>query len=330
MIGPVAAFVLGVVLALYTTPIMRTAALKFGIVDRPDGKLKRHAEPTPYLGGLAVFLAYLIALGVTLEFDQSVLAILLAGTLMLLVGLIDDLGVLSPWEKLLGQAVAIAVLLNAGLYVKLVFVPLPLALVVSVLWLFLVTNAVNIIDIMDGLASGVAAIAAAFLAAIAVINGKPFVAAMAAALAGALVGFLRFNARPARIYLGDSGSLFIGMTLAALAMNGRYTVDHWVAMLTPVIVLGVPLFDVFFVSILRLEKGMSPFRGSPDHFALRLRSAGFAVPAVVGLAYAAAFVLGGAGIAIMRADDEWPAATILALLSTSIPIVGLALRRLRT
>ena len=172
MIAPVAAFVLSAVVALYTTPLMRQAAIQFGIVDRPDGRLKTHAEPVPYLGGLAVFLAFLIALAVVFEFSHAVLGILLSGTLMLLVGLIDDLGVLSPLEKLGGQCVAVAVLIKAGLFIKLVFIPPLAAFVLSALWLLTVTNAFNIMDIMDGLASGVALIASLFLAGIAIRNGE--------------------------------------------------------------------------------------------------------------------------------------------------------------
>lgn len=329
MIQPILAFSVAVIAALYTTPLMRAAALKFGIVDRPDGKLKHQAEPVPYLGGLAVYLAYLIALGIVFEFNHAVLGVLLAGTLMVLVGLIDDLGVLSPWEKLVGQGIAVAVLLKAGLYVQLAFLPFLLAVGLSIFWLLSVTNAINIIDIMDGLAAGIAAIAAAFIAIIAVLNGRPTVAAMAAALAGSLVGFLRFNSRPARIYLGDSGSLFIGMTLASLAMNGRYTTNNWVGMLTPAIVLAVPLFDLAFVSIVRLEKGLSPFRGSPDHFAIRLRGAGLSVGATVLLSYLAAFAVGAAGIAIMVAGAERDAAWILAGFSVAMLVLAFALRRLR-
>jgi UDP-GlcNAc:undecaprenyl-phosphate/decaprenyl-phosphate GlcNAc-1-phosphate transferase len=329
MIGVAVAFVLGATAALYTTPLMRAAALKFGIVDRPDGRLKRQSEPIPYLGGLAVFLAYLISLAAVVEFDRAVLGILLAGTLTLIVGLIDDLGVLSPWEKLAGQAVAVAVLLKAGLYVKIVFLPPPLAFSISVLWLFAVTNAVNIVDIMDGLATGLTAIAAAFLSLIALLNGNLFVAVMAAALSGSLVGFLRFNAEPARIYLGDSGSLFIGMTLAALAMNGKYTTDNVVAMLTPVIVLGVPLFDLAFVTLVRLEKGLSPFRGSPDHFAIRLRASGFSVRTILTLSCGTAFLLGVVAVAIMRAASDLSAAVILATLSASLLGLAFVLRALR-
>lgn len=328
MITAVLAYCLGAGLALYTTPLMREAALKFGIVDRPDGSLKNHTEPVPYLGGLAVFLAFLVTLGVTYAFSHTVLGILLAGTLMLLVGLIDDLGVLSPWAKLAGQCVAVAVLLKAGIYVKLTFIPTPLAYVISVFWLLAVTNAFNIIDIMDGLAAGVAVIAALFLAGVALLNDEPTVAVMSSALAGSLLGFLRFNFTPARIFLGDSGSLFVGLVLAALAMNGSYTKSNWVAMLTPVAVLGVPLFDLAFVSVLRIERGLSPFRGSPDHFALRLRRSGFSVKQIVGVAYGSGTVLGLVGYGMMQAPDDAHAALIVTALSGALLVTAAVLRRM--
>lgn len=312
MIRAVIAFLLGLGFSLYWTPMMMRAATQFGIVDRPNGQLKTHEAPVPYLGGMAVFLAYLFTLGFTFEFDHAVLGILLSGTLMLLLGLIDDLGVLSPWEKLGGQTVAVIVLLKAGLYIKLTFLPAPIAWPLSVLWMLTITNALNIIDIMDGLAGGVSALAALLLAAIAIRNGEPMIAVLGASLAGSLLGFLRYNFRPARIYLGDSGSLFIGLTLSALAMNGHYTQSNSLAMFTPVLLLGVPLFDLAFVSAARLSKGLSPFRGSPDHAALRLRRAGWSVPAIVLAAYACTAGLGFAAWSLMTAATAWAALGALA------------------
>jgi UDP-GlcNAc:undecaprenyl-phosphate GlcNAc-1-phosphate transferase len=322
------ALVLGIVVALRTTPLMMRAALKFGILDRPDGALKNHGEAVPYLGGLAVFLAFLFTLALTFDFSHKVLGILLAGTLVLLVGLIDDLGVLTPWEKLTGQLVAVGVLLKAGIYIKLVFIPWPVALVLSVLWLLVITNAMNIIDVMDGLASGIGVIASLFLAVTALLNDEPMVAMMAMALAGSLIGFLRYNFAPARIYLGDSGSLFVGLTLAALAMNGAYTKRNILAMLTPVIFLGVPLFDLAFVSFVRWRKGLSPFRGSADHFALRLTRAGFTVPQTVAIAYGIGAALGLAGLALMQAEHESGAGILLAGLSFASLVLLLVLKRI--
>ncbi len=328
MLRPVVAFSVALLLSLYTTPLMRQAALQFGILDKPDGALKTQREPVPYLGGLAVFLAYLLALGVTFEFSASVLGILLAGTLMLLLGLIDDLGVLSPWEKLAGQAVAVIALLKAGVYIKLLFLSPPVALALTVLWLLTVTNAINIIDIMDGLAPGVAAIAALFLTAIAIRNGEPMVAAMAAALGGSLIGFLRYNFAPARIYLGDSGSLFIGLTLSALAMNGHYTIRNPLGLLVPAMVLGVPLLDLLFVSVVRLRKGMSPFRGSPDHLALQLRALGWGVKKTAGIAYAVGAGFGLGACAVMEAADATIATAILLSGAGGLLALAAVLRRI--
>jgi UDP-GlcNAc:undecaprenyl-phosphate/decaprenyl-phosphate GlcNAc-1-phosphate transferase len=330
MLRAAVAFLLSFLLALYTTPTMRRAAIQFGILDHPRGDLKSHTEAIPYLGGLAVFLAYLFALGLTFEFAHPVLGILLSGTLMLLLGLIDDLGVLSPWEKLAGQTVAIIVLLKAGLYIKLGFLPPPVAWALSIFWLLAVTNAFNILDVMDGLASGVGAIAALFLAAIAIRNDEPMVAVMAAALAGSLFGFLRYNSAPAQIYLGDSGSLFVGLTLSALAMNGHYTLKNSVAMLTPAIILGVPLLDLFFVSLARLRKGMSPLHGSPDHIALRLKRAGLSVPRVVGVLDACGIGLGLLAYAVMDASSGAGAFVLVFSLSTVLLVAGSLLWRTGT
>ena len=153
------------------------------------------------------------------------------------------------------------------------------------------------------------------------------VAVMAASLAGSLVGFLRYNSPPARIYLGDSGSLFIGLTLSALAMNGGYTSKNALGMLTPVIIVGVPLFDLAFVSLVRLAKGLSPFRGSPDHFALRLKRSGMSVVQTVMIVYVAGLLLGLSGIALMEAPNEHSAALIVTGLSAVLLVVAGVLRR---
>jgi UDP-GlcNAc:undecaprenyl-phosphate/decaprenyl-phosphate GlcNAc-1-phosphate transferase len=311
MLRAIIAFAVALLLCLYTTPLMRQAAVQFGILDRPNGPLKTQSGAVPYLGGLAVFLAYLTALAVTFEFSYAVLGILLSGTLMLLLGLIDDLGVLSPFEKLAGQLLAVIALIKAGLFIKLLFLPTPVALMLSVLWLLTVTNALNIVDVMDGLASGVAAIAALFLAAIAIHNGEPTVGVMAAALSGSLFGFLRYNFHPAEIYLGDSGSLFIGLTLSALAMNGHYTTNNPVGMLVPVMILGVPLLDLAFVFLVRMSKGLSPFRGSPDHLALRLRRLGWGVGKIVAVAYAVGVALGCAAYAVMETASAGVASSLV-------------------
>jgi UDP-GlcNAc:undecaprenyl-phosphate GlcNAc-1-phosphate transferase len=264
-------FVLALLLGIYFTPVARQAALRFGIVDRPDGLLKNHREAVPYLGGLAVFLAYLVALGLALPFDNLLLGLLLAGTLTLLVGLIDDFGVLTPLAKLTGQGVAVFVLLRSGAVIELVEVPPALRWPLAAAWLLGVCNAFNLLDILDGLAAGVGALAAIALGLVAVATGSLPEAAAAFALAGALAGFLVFNFHPARIYLGDAGSLTIGITLGALALALPWTEVSPAGFLAPLAILVVPLADTAYVSVLRARAGRPFWHGSPDHFPLRLR-----------------------------------------------------------
>ncbi|MEE8412440.1 MAG: MraY family glycosyltransferase, partial [Acidobacteriota bacterium] len=142
-------FALSAVLSAVITPRVREAAIRFGIVDRPDGRLKNHREPIPYLGGLAICLSFLLAVALTFSFSEEVLGLLLAGSIVVILGLIDDLGQLGPWTKFSGQLIAILVLIKSGIYIKLTFLPEPLAILLSIVWLLAITNAFNLIDIMD-------------------------------------------------------------------------------------------------------------------------------------------------------------------------------------
>jgi UDP-GlcNAc:undecaprenyl-phosphate GlcNAc-1-phosphate transferase len=322
------AFGLALVISLYTTPLMRTAALRFGIVDRPDGRLKQQAEPVPYLGGLAIYLSFLLALTATRRFDSTeVLGMLLAGAIAVILGLIDDLGVLSPGIKLAGQVVAVLALINASVYIKLGFLPPPLAIILSFLWLLGIINAFNLIDVMDGLAAGVAAAASFILFLIAAVNGRQTDAILLAALCGALVGFLRYNVQPARIYMGDTGSMFIGLMLGALSMNNSYTRQNLVASVAPVVILGVPIFDMLFVMYVRFRRGLPVFLGSPDHFALRLRKWRLTTRQTVTASWAATVALGGLAIAMMLSGAP-VALAILAGIALASMVLALLLRRI--
>ncbi|MFN7974567.1 MAG: MraY family glycosyltransferase [Acidobacteriota bacterium] len=296
-------FVLALALGLYATPVAREAALRFGIVDRPDGNLKTHGTPVPYFGGLAIYAAFLLStsLSLTLGFDGKVLGLLLGGSILVIVGLIDDLGTLPYGAKFFGEIVAALVAIRSGIVIELHYGPPGLELVgnalLSLFWLVLVTNAVNIIDIMDGLAGSVSFVASACLALVALLNGRSEVLCITAALAGATLAFLKDNRHPARIYMGDTGALFLGFMLGALCLIGSYTRLAPLGFLSPLYVLAVPLFDTAFVSVLRLSRGASPFRGSPDHFAIRLRRSGRPVPAVVRIAALCGVATGGLGLA---------------------------------
>lgn len=315
-------FVLAALLGWWGTPIARAAALRFGIVDRPDGGLKRQAEPVPYLGGLAVYLAFLVTLALVYEFDRRVLGLLLAGTLVVLLGLIDDLGVLSPGVKLLGQLVACWVLIKSDVMMHIVALPFWANATLTVAWVLTATNALNLMDILDGLAPGVALVAALGLLAATAGEQPGAIPVMAAALAGALLGFLPHNVAPARIYLGDSGSLFLGLMLGALTLTGSYTAQNRLGFVAPLWILGLPLFDTAFVSAVRLLRGASPFRGSPDHFPLRLRRLGLPVPAVAAVCWAGSAALGGLALLNTRFTD--PRATLWLLGATAAAAIGFA------
>ena len=297
-------FILALLLALYGVPLARRAALRFNVVDRPDGRLKQQASPVPYFGGLAVYLAFLVSLALTFEFRQDVLGVVLAGTLMVMMGLIDDFGVLTPGPKLIGQLVAVFVLIKSGIRIEIAALPDWLDLLLTVVWMVGIINAFNIIDVMDGLAGGVGIIACLWLFVVAVLNQDAMVAVMLAALAGSLVGFLRHNFHPASIYLGDAGSLFVGLMLGALAMIGKYTAVNPVAVLTPVLILGMPVFDTLFVMYIRWMRGVPVFWGSPDHFALRMRRWSLSVPQVAVISYTVALLLGGTGLLLMFVSLE--------------------------
>ncbi|HEX9428270.1 MAG TPA: MraY family glycosyltransferase [Candidatus Polarisedimenticolia bacterium] len=321
MIRAAGAFTLAMVIALYATPLMRQAAIRFGIVDRPDGRLKKQAEPVPYLGGIAIYLSFLLALTATLRFESpEVLGLLLAGAIAVILGLIDDFGVLTPRVKLAGQVVAVLTLINSSVYIKLAFLPPPVAIVLSFVWLLAITNAFNIIDVMDGLAAGVASVAAFVLFLVAAWNGRGTSAVILAALCGALLGFLRSNFEPARIYMGDTGSMFIGLMLGALAMNNSYTRSNLVASLAPVVILGVPIFDMLFVMYVRYRRGIPVMLGSPDHFALRLRKWRLSTRQTVLLSYAATLALGILAIAMMLSGPAGALAILATLAAASIAL----------
>jgi len=320
-------FLLAFALALYLVPRLRDAAIAMKIVDTPDGKLKNQRQPVPYLGGLGVYLAFLVALAVTFEFDREVLGLLLAGSIVLILGLIDDFRALTPGVKFIGQILAAAVLIKSGIYIKLVFLPLWVCIPLTVLWVVAVINAFNIIDIMDGLSGGVAFCASLPLVVVALVNGRLMIAIVTLALAGALLGFLRFNFYPSQIYLGDTGSMFIGLMMASLAMLGSYTGSNVLAAVSPGLLLGVPLFDMLFVMYIRWRRGVPVVLGSPDHFALRLRKWRLTTAQTVLVSYLATLIFGAVALCMMQMALK-PAAILLGCTALSLLAAALLLKRI--
>lgn len=312
-------FLLALALSLYGVPMARHAALKFRIVDCPDGRLKHQRAPVPYLGGLAIYLAFLISLTFTFDFRHDVLGIVLAGTLVMMLGLIDDFGVLTPRVKLAGQLLAVFVLIKSGIRIEIATLPEWVDIALTVFWMVGIINAFNLLDIMDGLAAGIGVISATVLCIVAVMNGDHTISFMLAALIGSLLGFLRYNWSPASIYMGDAGAMFIGLMLGSLSMIGKYTEEHSVSLLTPVLILGMPIFDTLFVMYIRFLRGLPIFLGSPDHMAIRLRHWGLSIQQVVLISYAGAACLGGIGLLVMSVPEQ------LALLLSGATIVLLGI-----
>ena len=302
-------FVAALILASAATPVAKRIAPMLGIMDIPSGR-KAHMRPTPLLGGAAIYVATIIALlifGQQQEITQF-FAILIGATLMSFCGLWDDRRPLAPALKMAAQIVAALVLYASGVAVAV----LPNALLnflVTVLWVVGITNAFNLLDNMDGLSGGVSAIAALFFMLLAITSGQVLVGSLSAALLGACVGFLLYNFNPASIFMGDSGSLFIGFVLASVGIKLRFP-DHptVVTWMIPLIVLGLPIFDTVLVSISRLRRGKNPLTTpGHDHVSHRFVSWGLSHRQAVLTVYVICSLLGLAALVISQAalDDAY-------------------------
>ncbi|MBI5744639.1 MAG: undecaprenyl/decaprenyl-phosphate alpha-N-acetylglucosaminyl 1-phosphate transferase, partial [Elusimicrobia bacterium] len=294
------AFALPLVLSLVLTPLLRAFALRFGHLDSPTD-IKTHKAPTPLLGGAAIFAAFTISL-LTMRFYTSfptgtlhdLRIMLLGGGVMFTLGLIDDMYKPHGLGFKTKFAVQFIVAGFTALYgIRINFIqPDYLAFALSVIWIVGVSNAFNIIDIMDGLSAGQAALGAFGFLLISFPSESIYVNFAAASLAGAAAGFLPYNLSKSRkIFMGDSGSLFCGFVLALLAMGTRYSDVNPLGVYAPLFILAVPIYDTVFVSVMRLRRGHSPFLGSKDHFALRLEKIGFSRRQVVRLASLATLAL---------------------------------------
>lgn len=264
-------FILSFLLTIYGTPLAQRVAFRYQLFDLPDGKLKKQSQPVPYMGGVIVYFAFISPISLMFDFNQQLLGILFASSILLLVGLFDDFKALTPGIKFLFQIMATYILLKSGITIDLIFFPKWLDILLSFFWILTTINAFNIIDIMDGLAASIGAIASLTIFIISLYNGDFLVAILSLSLAAALLAFLKFNWEPARIYLGDAGSMILGLIIGSLTMMVSYTRFNKLAFVSSLFILGIPLFDLAYVSILRIMKGKMPFWGSPDHFALRLR-----------------------------------------------------------
>lgn len=273
------------------------AALRFGVLDVPDGRIKCHKAPVPYLGGLALFAGFVITLGLVYPFENTILWFLLGTTTLLLTGLVDDLKVLKPGQKLIGQIIAVLCFLKGGFSLKATFLASYTNLFFSGFWMLSVINAFNLVDVMDGLSSLIAVIATVAFLIIAVISEKFLVSLLLVAFLGALCAFLVYNKPSARIYLGDAGSLFIGGFLSAIPLLLPWSDAVFDVHYTPAIILAVPLLEVFFLVIIRTRLGIPFYKGSPHHFSLYLQRKGWSKWLVLGYTAVMGVLFAGIGIA---------------------------------
>lgn len=295
-------FVSGLVLAVIGTPLARKLGIRLDAVDEPDPSRRVHTVPTPRLGGLAILLSTLIA-GMLLGGIFNELSGILAGAILVsFLGLWDDRFTLGAWAKLLGQFVAVGFLIFTGVQVR-AFDPPILDIVVTIMWMIGITNALNLLDNMDGLSGGIAAIAAAHFSLMCAFSGQYLVGAFAVAVMAACVGFLIYNWNPATIFMGDSGSLFLGFMLGSLGIKLRFPENvPFVTWMIPVLVLGVPIFDTTLVTLSRLRRRLNPLTTPGlDHTSHRLTYAGLGRRESVFLLYIVAFLLGLLAIFVTQA-----------------------------
>ena len=320
-----AVFVATAILSIVLTPMALRYAIRANVLDQP-GKHKSHKVAVPYLGGLAIVVTFVIAVILMSVLRPphtgrgELLGVLTIAVLLAAVGLIDDLRQVSPLWRLVAEVSAASIVWSLGNGTAVTTVE-TVDLILTVLWFVGITNAFNLLDNMDGLAAGLAAISSMTVFAVAGTNGQFLVAGLAVALAGCTVGFLRLNFHPARIYMGDGGSLFIGFLVAYLGIKLRFEGGRLVSSLVPIFACSAAVFDTSLVVISRIRAGRNPFQGGQDHVSHRLVKLGLSVPAAVCTIYLGAIGVGILSFAISRLEPV-SAFLLAGLVGATLTILG--------
>ncbi len=324
--------VVSFILTFMATPMVKFLAERSGVVDVPKDNRRMHKKSMPLMGGLAMFYGFVVSIAVFVPVSRELIGLFIGATLIVIVGIIDDKKNLNPLLKLIFQIVAALIAVYFGHSIKFFSNPFdtsnfpsvlssPYAEIISVIWIVGMTNAVNFIDGLDGLAAGVSSIASLSILLISIIMGNSAVTPIAAALVGCCVGFLPFNSNPAKIFMGDTGSTFLGYTLAVISIQGLFKGYAVISFVLPILVLGLPLFDTLFAIIRRLVHGQSPMTADRGHLHHRLIDMGLNQKQAVAIMYSISSLL-GIGSVVMAARGVVQG---IILMVSVIPILIVAL-----
>ncbi len=326
------AFVSALILSFACTPIAVNFAYKIGAIDVPKDTRRMHKKPIPRLGGLAIFAGFYISTLIfcTPYITREIRGMLLGSIVIVALGIFDDVLALKPAQKFGFQLIATAIPVYCG--VRITSLPniigggeayislnIYMQYIVTIIWMLGILNAVNLIDGLDGLAVGVSAIMSVCVMVIVILVQSPAVALLAAALAGSCLGFIPYNFNPAKLFMGDTGSMFIGYTLSVMSVMGLFKAYAIIAFAIPFLIFGLPIFDMAFVSIRRVLNGKSPMSADKTHLHHRLIDLGFTHKHAVLIMYAIAAILGLT--AVLIAGEGFMRAIVLVLIVSLIVIM---------
>ncbi|KGM96261.1 glycosyl transferase [Clostridium novyi A str. 4552] len=303
--------VIAVLISFILTPLMKKIAFYVKALDVPKDKRKIHKKPIPLLGGVAIYISFLITLLLKSgSLHKSEKGLLIGATIIVIGGLIDDLKDIKPCLKLLIQLIAAIVLVAFDINIVRITNPLPtsrafldlgwLSIPITIFWVVGITNALNLIDGLDGLAAGVSFICSVTIFIIAALNGRHEAALLTAVLSGAIFGFLPYNFNPASIFMGDTGSQLLGFLLAAISLEGTIKSATAFAIAVPILAFGLPIYDTMFAMIRRKVNGKPIMQADRGHLHHRLLDMGLSQRQVVIIMYLISAVLGGISIVAMQ------------------------------
>ncbi|MBR2616556.1 MAG: undecaprenyl/decaprenyl-phosphate alpha-N-acetylglucosaminyl 1-phosphate transferase [Clostridia bacterium] len=328
------AFLFSVLLAFALTPVIRVLAFKIGAVDVPKDARRMHKEPIPLIGGLGIFLSFSVSTLLFLSnLNIKILGFLAGMLLMVVIGIIDDVHEISAIKKLIGQIVAALIPVLTGTRIDSVVItgqtfnfPLWASILLTVIWIAGITNAINLIDGLDGLACGVSVIASFCLVLTAIIcSSYGTVALLSLLLAGACLGFLPFNIHPAKMFMGDTGALMLGYALSTISVMGVFKFSALVSFVVPFLIVGLPASDTITSIVRRLLKGQSPFAADRGHLHHKLIDMGFSQRASVLILYAISALLGIC--AVMFTTNKVHIAVFILLIGAGVLILDYCVLR---